>query len=170
MHSVMLLRALRKSRLAATTRAAACTRMYPMAAPPSRSLGAGYTGEREAGYDEAQMNELRALGDTPFVMLNLLKIVNLELWTNYYTAVDEKFKAVGAENLYSGKMSGAPVPIKAEGIDTSEYNLVLLNKFPSADAFFELIDSAEYQAAYHFRFNSLEKGKSSLIVTFNAFG
>ena len=46
-----------------------------------RMLGAGYTGPREAGYDEAAMNELRAMDpDTPFFMLNLLKVVDMEMY------------------------------------------------------------------------------------------
>ncbi len=140
------------------------------AALPRRAIGAGYTGEREAGYDEAAMRELRALGQTPIMVLNLLEIVDLEQWTKYAEGVDAKFKAVGAENVYSGLLRDAPVPVRAAGIDTSDYSLVLLNKYPSADAFFELVDSDVYQAAYPHRLQACAKGKSSLIVTFPVTG
>ena len=135
-----------------------------------RTIGAGYTGKRESGYDEVEMNKLRALGEQPFFMLNLLKIVDLESWTKYYTAVDAKFNEVGGENVYSGLLRDAPVPVKAVGIDTSDYSLLVLNKFPSANKFFEFVDSDVYQAAYPDRYKAFEDGKSSLIVSYPMVG
>ena len=82
---------------------------------PRRDIGTGYTGEREAGYDQAAMDNLRSMGDQPFFMLNILKIVDMEAWTEYYTKVDEKFKEIGAENVYSGLLRDAPVPVSAAG-------------------------------------------------------
>jgi uncharacterized protein (DUF1330 family) len=131
-----------------------------------RSIGAGYTGEREAGFDQAELDKLRAMGDAPFFMLNILKIVDLDAWTEYYTNVDAIFKEVGAENVYSGLIRDAPIPVKALGIDTSDYSLVVLNKFPSANKFFEFADSDVYQENYHLRLKALARGKSSLLVTF----
>ena len=91
-------------------------------------------------------------------------------WNAYTAAVDAKFREIGAENVYSGLLRDAPVPIKGDGIDTSDYNLVLLNKFPSANKFFEFVDSDVYQAAYPKRFKAFENGKSSLIVSYPLVG
>ena len=57
-----------------------------------RLLGAGYTGPREAGYDEGEMNRLRALGDQPFFMLNLLKVVDMDKFFAYNSATAGIFK------------------------------------------------------------------------------
>lgn len=131
-------------------------------------LGAGYTGPREAGYDESAMNELRALDDQPFFMLNLLRIVDLEMYGKYNekTATIFKEKTGGAEAIYGGRLREAPVPVKGKGVDTSDYNFMLLVKYPSISGFFRFIDSPEYHAAYPLRFGCLEDGKSTLITSF----
>jgi uncharacterized protein (DUF1330 family) len=131
-----------------------------------RMIGSGYEGAREAGYDATAMNELRALKhDQPFFMLNLLKVTDVDSWMKYCDLAQAPFEMCGAVNIYSGSLKGTPVPVKAEGIDTSDYNLVLLNRFPSTDAFFAFVDSPEYQAAYPYRIKGCEAGKTSLIVT-----
>ncbi len=132
-----------------------------------RMLGAGYTGPREAGYDEAEMSKLRALDDQPFFMLNLLKVVDMEKFFKYNHTVAAHFQKIArAETVYVGRLRGAPVPVKGEGIDTSDYNVMMLIKYPSSSSFFEFIDSPEYHAAYPLRFDSLENGKSALVASF----
>ena len=132
-----------------------------------RLLGAGYTGPREAGYDEGEMNRLRALGDQPFFMLNLLKVVDMDKFFEYNSATAGIFKELAdAEAVYVGRLRGAPVPVKGMDVDTSDYNLVMLVKYPSSKGFFRFIDSPEYHAAYPHRFRSLEDGRSALIASF----
>jgi len=132
-----------------------------------RTLGAGYTGSREAGYDEAEMSRLRAIDDQPIFMLNLLKLVDLEKFGKYNAAVKGVFEELArGETVYAGRLRGAPVPVKGQDIDTSDYNVALLVKYPSISGFFKFIDSAEYQAAYALRYEALEDGKSTLIPSF----
>ena len=134
---------------------------------PRRLLGTGYTGPREAGYDEAEMSKLRALDDQPIFMLNLLKLVDLEKFGRYSAAVKGVFEELArGETVYAGRLRGAPVPVKGQDIDTSNYNMALLVKYPSISGFFKFIDSAEYQAAYPLRYEALEDGKSTLIPSF----
>ena len=132
-----------------------------------RMLGAGYTGPREAGYDAAEMSRLRALDDQPIFMLNLLKLVDLEKFGKYNAAVKGVFEELAhGETVYAGRLRGAPVPVKGQDIDTSDYNVVLLVKYPSIRGFFQFIDSAPYQAAYPLRYEALDEGKSALIPSF----
>ena len=108
----------------------------------------------------------------PFFMLNLLKIVDLDGWRQYSEQTSEPFKKLtrGGEVIYAGRLRGAPVPIKGEGIDASDYNTMLLVKYPSTKGFLDFIDSPEYQAAYTHRFHALEEGKSHLVATFPVAG
>ena len=133
-------------------------------------LGAGYTGLREAGYDESAMNALRALGeknDQPFFMLNLLKVIDIPMYMKYSAETEYSFKEYAkGEATYVGRLREAPVPVKGEGIDTSDYSVILLVKYPMISSFFKFIDSPEYQAAYPLRFGCLEDGKSTLISSF----
>ena len=139
----------------------------PSAAPQRRMIGAGYTGRREKGYDEAAMTALRSLPDQPFFMVNMLKVNDIEMFGAYSAATDGVFKEKArGETVYAGRLRGAPVPVRGDGLDTSEYNVVLLVKYPSIKNFFAFIDSAEYQAHYHLRVNALEDGKSSLVASF----
>ena len=112
------------------------------------------------------MTALRNLDDQPFFMANFLAIADLGMWQQYNAAVDAVFKRSGGEAVYAGRLRGAPVPVKGDGIDTSDYNVLLLVKYPSSKAFLEFIDSPEYQAAYHLRLGALEHGKSTLITSF----
>ena len=132
-----------------------------------RLLGAGYTGPRESGYDEVEMGKLRAMEDQPFFMINLLNVVDLEKFSQYSVATAGIFKELArGETIYVGRLRGAPVPVKGEGIDTSDYNVMMLVKYPSISGFFKFIDSPEYHAAYAHRFDMLENGKSALIASF----
>ena len=132
-----------------------------------RTIGADYTGPREAGYDEAEMSKLRALEDQPFFMLNLLKVVDMNLFFEYNAKTASIFKEMArGEPVYVGRLRGAPIPVKGIGIDTSDYNVMMLVKYPSVRDFFKFIDSPEYHAAYPTRFNCLEDGKSTLIASF----
>ena len=134
-------------------------------------LGAGYTGPREAGYDETAISKMRAWEDQPFFMLNLLKIKDFGEWAKYSDASRVPFiQLAQGEAVYVGRMSDSLVPIAGIGIDTSEYNLLLLVKYRSSKGFFAFIDSPEYQAAYHHRYNALEDGKSALITSFPLMG
>ena len=132
-----------------------------------RALGAGYTGSREAGYDEAEMSMLRALEDQPFFMLNLLNVVDMEEFSKYSTKTDNIFKEFArGQAVYVGRLRGAPIPVKGEGIDTSNYNVMMLIKYPSISGFFKFIDSPDYHEAYPHRFRSLQNGMSALIASF----
>ena len=134
---------------------------------PRRAIGAGYTGRRESGYNEAAMNKLRALDDQPFFMLNLLKLVDLEAFGRYSAETASGFKELArGETVYGGRLRDAPVPVKGVDIDTSDYNFVLLVKYPSISGFFAFIDSPDYHRAYPHRLNALEDGKSTLIASF----
>ena len=96
-----------------------------------RLLGAGYTGPRESGYDEVEMGNLRAMEDQPFFMINLLNVVDLEKFSQYSVATAGIFKELArGETIYVGRLRGAPVPVKGEGIDTSDYNVMMLVKYP----------------------------------------
>ena len=96
----------------------------------TRMLGAGYTGAREAGYDEAAMSKMRAWEDQPFFMLNLLKIKDLEGWMRYQAASREPFiQLARGELVYAGGLRESLVPIAGIGIDTSDYNLLLVSRF-----------------------------------------
>ena len=137
----------------------------------TRMLGAGYTGAREAGYDEAAMSKMRAWEDQPFFMLNLLKIKDFEGWMRYQAASREPFiQLARGELVYAGGLRESLVPIAGIGIDTSDYNLLLLVKYPSSHGFFAFIDSPAYQAAYPYRHNALKDGKSALITSFPLMG
>ena len=132
-----------------------------------RMLGARYTGPREAGYDEQEMSKLRALDDQPFFMLNLLNVCNMEEFSKYNAETATIFKELaGGESVYVGRLRGAPVPVQGAGIDTSDYNVMMLIKYPTISGFFKFIDSAEYHAAYPHRLRSLAEGQSALIATF----
>ena len=62
-----------------------------------RMIGSGYEGAREAGYDAAAMNELRALKhDQPFFMLNLLKVTDVDAWMKYCDLAQAAFETCGA--------------------------------------------------------------------------
>jgi uncharacterized protein (DUF1330 family) len=150
-------------------RAAARRPVRALTAPIARRrmLGAGYTGPREAGYDEVELSKLRALPDQPFFMLNLLNVSNMEEFSKYNVETAGIFKELAhGEAVYVGRLRGAPVPVKGEGVDTSGYNVMMLIKYPSVSGFFKFIDSPEYHAAYPHRFRSLEDGKSALIASF----
>lgn len=132
-----------------------------------RMLGAGYTGPREAGYDEIEMSKLRALEDQPFFMLNLLNVVDMEEFSKYDAKTDNIFRELArGEAIYVGRLRGAPAPVKGAGIDTSGYNVMMLIKYPSIVGFFKFIDSPEYLEAYPHRFRCLENGRSALIASF----
>ena len=150
-------------------RAVAARRPLAFTTPVSRPrrLGAGYTGPREAGYDEAELHKLRQLEDQPFFMLNLLKVIDMEEFSKYSANTASIFKDLaGGEAVYVGRLRGAPVPVKGEGVDTSDYNVMMLVKYPTVSGFFKFIDSPEYHAAYPHRFRSLEDGRSALIASF----
>ena len=72
--------------------------------------------------------------------------------------------------VYAGGLRESLVPIAGIGIDTSDYNLLLLVKYPSSHGFFAFIDSPAYQAAYPHRYNALDDGKSALITSFPLMG
>ena len=114
---------------------------------------------------------MRAWDDQPFFMLNLLKINDFAGWAKYNDATRVPFVQLArGEVVYAGRMSDSLVPVSGIGIDTSEYNLLLLVKYPSSKGFFAFIDSPQYQAAYHHRYNALENGKSALITSFPLMG
>ena len=104
-------------------------------------------------------------------MLNLLKIKDFEGWMRYQAASREPFiQLARGELVYAGGLRESLVPIAGIGIDTSDYNLLLLVKYPSSHGFFAFIDSPAYQAAYPHRYNALEDGKSALITSFPLMG
>ena len=70
----------------------------------------------------------------------------------YQAASREPFVQLArGEVVYAGGLRESLVPIAGIGIDTSDYNLLLLVKYPSSHGFFAFIDSPAYQAAYPYR-------------------
>ena len=117
------------------------------------------------------MSKLRGLEDQPFFMLNLLSIVDMDSFFKYNAETADIFRELAqGEAVYVGRLRGAPVPVKGKDIDTSDYNVMMLVKYPSTKGFFKFIDSPEYAAAYPHRFNCLEDGKSALIASFPVTG
>ena len=112
---------------------------------PRRLLGTGYTGPREAGYDDE-----RTAGNGPRHTVlhaqpaqggrygNVLQVIGAATAGVPYSRGESERRIV-----YGGRLRGAPVPVKGVGIDTSDYNVLALIKYPKVKGFIDFTSTAQ---------------------------
>lgn len=103
----------------------------------------------------------------PVVMLNLLKfreqadygeqrpaISGREAYQEYGRGAIRCIHAVGGELVWSGEPTGTLI-----GPEEEQWDEVLLVRYPSLDAFLEMIDSTEYKSIVHHRTAAIEDSR-----------
>lgn len=92
--------------------------------------------------------------DEPFVMLNLLRFVDggRRSYARYSAAVSKILARYGGEVIYFG--SGLPALVAEPG---QEWDAVLLVRYPSPQAFSQMVADAEYQQFTHLRTEALRE-------------
>jgi uncharacterized protein (DUF1330 family) len=93
-------------------------------------------------------------GDRPFVMLNLLRYSKdggRETYAEYAAAAQPFLEAVGGELLYAGDCGPALVAPGAHDWDT-----VLLVRYPSPQAFLEMVSNPDYLKVTEIRTRALD--------------
>jgi len=117
----------------------------------------GGSGLREPFVNDAEFDKFRAFGNTgPVFIWTFYKIKDVVAFQRFLESL--QFFAF-AENIYVGNV----VRPTCIGPDEMDYNMVAIDKYPSADKFFEMVDSASYQAAYVHRHTAVEKAQ--MVVT-----
>jgi uncharacterized protein (DUF1330 family) len=97
----------------------------------------------------------RAGEGTPVVMLNLLAFdgdAGRESYARYAEAVGPLLAGVGGEVLYAGQ---AAIP----AIGENSWDLVLLVRYPSRQAFLDMVGSPEYAEISHLRSEALTRSE-----------
>ncbi|OMC07030.1 DUF1330 domain-containing protein [Mycobacterium sp. SP-6446] len=100
--------------------------------------------------------------DEPVVMVNLLKFKadgGLERYAQYGREVTPHLERVGATVLYAG---GAPAVVIGEG-ERPWWDAVLVVRYPSPQAFIDMVTTQEYAKIHENRAAGLERG--DLIAT-----
>ena len=117
--------------------------------------------EREPGYHADEMEKVRDLEGGPFVMANLIKIKDMDSWQKYVNAFLERFEAV--DIIYGGSRErGDPIIIGDK--DFNDFDLIILARYPSAKAFFDIANSDTYaHEVYPMRRAAVEKAQ--LVLT-----
>ena len=127
------------------------------------------------GENQPNPDELKALvsadWDGPVVMLNLLKfsekahyedgdrgMTGRDAFNRYGELAAPHISAAGAHIVYRGNVKNIVIGDEAEGWDT-----VIVVQYPSRQAFFDMITSAEYQELSKNRTAALDR--SALIAT-----
>ncbi len=100
--------------------------------------------------------------DQPVAMVNIIKFRDKtpdgkeegkEAYKRYITQAMPFVQAVGGELIWRGKPVGVII-----GNDDSKPDVIFIVKYPSIDAFFEMIKNPEYQKITHHRTMALEIG------------
>lgn len=89
----------------------------------------------------------------PVVMLNLLKFKangGAETYQRYAEAVAPILERIGAKVLYQGRAAEMLV-------GSEEWDAILIVRYPSRQAFLQMVSSPDYQAAHHNREEALER-------------
>ena len=97
---------------------------------------------------------LAEAGDQPFVMLNLLRYAKdggRETYAQYAAAAQPFLEGVGGELLYAGDTGLALVAPGAHDWDT-----VLLVRYPSPQAFLEMVSNPDYLKVTEIRTRALD--------------
>ena len=139
------------------TRSTSLTRM-PCAAM-NRTIAHGI--EREPGVNDEEIEKVRKLEGGPFVMMNLIKIKDMDAWQKYVGTFLERFEA--ADIIYAGSRArDDPIPIGDK--DFHDYDLIILARYPTAQDFLDISESDEYtQEVYPMRRAAVEKAQ--LVLT-----
>ena len=103
----------------------------------------------------------------PVVMLNLLKfrehahyegetsnLSGQEAYREYGRGAIRCIHAVGGDVVWSGKPTGTPI-----GPQEEQWDEVLLVRYPSIDAFLEMINSPEYKKIVHHRAAAMDDSR-----------
>ena len=92
----------------------------------------------------------------PIWMLNLLRFVpgGADTYERYGAAVGPMIAARGGRLLFRSRGHATVI-----GPEDERWDEVLLVMYPSRDAFFDMIGSAEYQAIAHLRSDALEDSR-----------
>jgi uncharacterized protein (DUF1330 family) len=90
----------------------------------------------------------------PFVMLNLLRFADgkREQYDEYVTRADEFVKRYGGELIYYGDASTVLVAEPGQ-----EWEAVVLVRYPSRQAFSEMVADPEYHTISHLRTGALSE-------------
>jgi uncharacterized protein (DUF1330 family) len=100
--------------------------------------------------------------DQPVVMINLLKFHadgGLERYAQYGREVAPHLQRVGASVLYAG---GAPAFVIGDG-ERPWWDAILVVRYPTPQAFIDMVTSPEYALVHEHRAAALERG--DLIAT-----
>jgi uncharacterized protein (DUF1330 family) len=125
-------------------------------------------------YIQAEQQHIKAFldsypADQPVVMLNLLKFrpqaeyqpednaqpcSGGEAFGRYGKAVAPLLEACGAAPVWQGRPAGMLI-----GPQDKDWHLAILVRYPSAQAFIDMVSSPEYQAISHHRTAALEDSR-----------
>jgi len=107
----------------------------------------------ESNQDQFQALEIAAkTNEAPFVMLNLLKFKadGQKHYLRYIAESGPYVKEVGAEVIYFGKANEL-----LNG--TEKWDVVMLVKYPSRNAFLQMINNPDYLKVHEFRAEAVER-------------
>jgi len=101
-------------------------------------------------------------GDTPIDMLNLMRLVpetGKASFAAYSKAVAPLIGKAGGKQLYSGRYNKA---LMGDG----DWQVVAIVRYPSKQAFLDMVNSEAYQAIYHHRRDAIEAAELHAVLPF----